>query len=358
MKIALFIFFSFFGFSLLGQSPIYDFISFNEGLNVPKDLNSERSVVIFSVPDKINEFKKVGDYESMISKIHHAFVKMGVDVVLYVSELNLTASHSALLSYVEIFNNRRIKNIIFVTQKNEQYELLMAPFSENKQFINEGANVFYMKKDDLHTLLLNVGREIRRADQPLKNFLIPEKPTYLQGISIVEKTLLKNYPGILRRSKLAVERFTYLDTTNITDSKILNRVKVYNEEIKQKNMELEQIITAYPYEYELIDPMTDDEMKRKRYQFLLRSVRSSAKSVKQMLNYDVLPSETDFVSVIPVMPDQTRTKSIPKDALVYKFYVRQNISLNVHVGEWDADITWQEALNNMIGNLTQELRTK
>ena len=63
-------------------------------------------------------------------------------------------------------------------------------------------------------------------------------------------------------------------------------------------------------------------------------------------------------TIIPIMPDQTRVKTIPRDAIVSKFYVRQNISKNVHVGEWDADVTWQEALTNMIGNLSQELNVK
>ena len=73
-----------------------------------------------------------------------------------------------------------------------------------------------------------------------------------------------------------------------------------------------------------------------------------------MLDYNITQGETDFVSIIPIMPDQTKAKPIPKDAIVTKFYVRQNISKNIHVGEWDADTSWQAALNNMIGNLIQE----
>ncbi|MEQ9305506.1 MAG: hypothetical protein RJQ14_16465, partial [Marinoscillum sp.] len=146
--------------------------------------------------------------------------------------------------------------------------------------------------------------------------------------------------------------------TNITDENVLANVIAYNQEIRTKNRELEKIMRSYPYEYVMIDPMSDDELKRNRYQFLLRSTHASAKSVKQMLDYEVLPSETGFVSVIPIMPDQTKVKTIPKNALVYKFYVRQNISKNVHVGEWDADTTWHQALNNMIGNLSQELNIK
>ena len=340
------------------QTPIYNYVSFNKTLNVPTDLNSERTAVIFSVPEKNGEFTEVGDHEKLLDRVHSAFVTMGIDAIFYLNEINFTASNNSRQSYTELFNTRRIKNIIFITQHSGGYEFLMAPFDGSTRLIQDGTDVFYMESNELYSLLLNVGKEIRRADQELYNFLIPEKPNYLQGLSIVEKTLLKNYPGILRRSKLAVERFSGLDTVGISNAQVLQQIRSFNRTVANKNRELENILTSYPYEYELIDPMSDDEMKRKRYQFLLRSVSSSAGIVKQMLDYDVTASETGFVSVIPVMPDQTRVKTIPRNAIVHKFYIRQNISKNVHVGEWDADVTWQEALRNMIGNLTQELNVK
>ncbi|WP_436514476.1 hypothetical protein [Ekhidna sp. To15] len=347
-----------FAVGLSAQTPIYNYVSFNKTLTVPSNLNSERTAVIFSVPNKEGGFSEVGEYESLLSQVHKAFVTMGIDAIFYLNELNFTASNGARNSYTELFNSRQIKNVIFLTQHAGGYEFILAPFDGTRRLIKDGSDVFYLENHELYSLLLNVGKEVRRADQELYNFLIPEKPNYLQGLSIVEKSLLKNYPGILRRSKLAVERFATLDTTGISNNDVLKNIGRYNREVVQKNNELEKILEKYPYEYELVDPMTDDEMKRKRYQFILRSVSSSADIVKQMLDYEVSPNETGFVSVIPIMPDQTRVKTIPRKAIVHKFYIRQNISKNVHVGEWDADVTWQEALNNMIGNLTQELNIK
>ncbi|WP_370088353.1 hypothetical protein [Ekhidna sp.] len=340
------------------QTPLYEFVSFNKSKNIPAKLNSERSAVIFSVPTKKGDFTLLGDHEKLLAELHKGFVTMGVDVILYLNEYDFTASHSSRLAYVDLLSKRRVKNILFVTKEADGISLLMGDFDGSPRLIKDGSEVFFAKESDTYSLLLNVGREVRRADQELMNFLIPEKPNYLQGISIVENTLLKNYPGQLRRSVLAVERFSMLDSTKVTDPEVAQRIKTYNDEVRMKNTELEEIMKTYPYEYVMIDPMSDDELKRNRYQYLLRSAHASAKSVKQMLDYEVLPSETGFVSVIPVMPDQTKVKTIPKDALVYKFYVRQNISKNVHVGEWDADVTWQQALHNMIGNLTQDLNIK
>ncbi|MEP1034082.1 hypothetical protein [Ekhidna sp.] len=343
---------------VLGQTPIYDYVSVNKTLKVPAELNSERSAVIFSVPTKRGDFIEAGEHDKLLSGVHKAFVTMGIDAIFYLNELNFTASYNARNSYIELFNSRRIKNIIFLTQTEKGYEYLMAPFDGSIRLVKDGSDVFYMQNNELYSLLLNIGKEVRRADQELYNFLIPEKPNYLHGLSIVEKTLLKNYPGILRRSKLAVERFIPLDSSGISNNQVMEKIRRYNQDIASKNMELEEIMASYPYEFELIDPMSDDDLRRNRYQFLLRSISSSAGTVKQMLDYEVSPNETGFVSVVPVMPDQTRVKTIPRNAIVHKFYIRQNISKNVHVGEWDADVTWQQSLKNMIGNLTQELKIK
>ncbi|MEQ6168393.1 hypothetical protein AAOE16_14455 [Ekhidna sp. MALMAid0563] len=346
------------GLWLHSQTPIYNYVSFKKTLDVPEQLSSERSAVIFSVPEIREDFVKVGKHEKLLNQVHKAFITMGIDVIFYLHDINYTASNSAKQAYIELFNQRRVKNIIFITESDSGYELLMAPFSGDSRLIKDGNEAFFLTANDLYGLLLGVGKEVRRADQEKNNFLIPERPNVLSGLSIVENTLLKNYPGILRRSKLAVERFSLLDSTNISDVEALANVKKYNREVLAKNRELEEIMKSYPYDYELIDHMSDDDLKRNRYQFLFRSVRASASIVKQMLDYEVLPSETGFVSIIPIMPDQTRVKTIPRDAIVSKFYVRQNISKNVHVGEWDADVTWQEALTNMIGNLSQELNVK
>ncbi|WP_420317244.1 hypothetical protein [Ekhidna sp.] len=355
MKRLIFVLFCGFTLTAFSQRPIYDFVSFEKTTIVPEGINNSRSAVIFSFPVKTNgEFEEVESYEKVISQVHKGLRTMGIDAILYLNDINLLASQSARKSYVDIFNKRKINNIIFLTKTKNGFELIIARYNESPEMIAGGSKVFYMASKDLYSLLLNVGKEVRRADNQITNFLIPERPNYIQGMSIVEKTLLKNYPGILRRSELAVERFTPLDTTNISEDGIRKKVLSYNSDIAKKNQELEEIMKSYPYKYLMIDPMSDDELKRNRYQFLLRSACAPAQVVKQMLDYEVLPSETGFVSIIPIMPDQTKVKTIPREALVCKFYIRQNISKNVHVGEWDADVSWQDALRNMIGNLIQE----
>lgn len=336
------------------QIPLYEYRELNKTLTIPDNLSKERTLVVVHTPDNVGKFRQAGDWKALSNSAHPSFVTMGIDAILYMNHYDLVVSQKSRLSYSQLFSNRNIKNIIFLTQLENSYEMIIAPFSGSESILGNKKEVYYIKENQLYDLLLKTGKEIRRADQEVFNFLIPEKPSFISGLSIIEKTQLKNYPGILRRSTLAVERFSAASIPQGASDELKNKLENWNKTIQSKNEELEIIMRDYPYDYVLIDQMSDDDLKRKRYQFVLRSISGQAKTLREMLDYKVDPSETDFVSVIPIMPDQTRAKPIPKDALVHKFYIKQNISKNVHVGVWDADQTWQDALRNMIGNLIQE----
>ena len=337
-----------------GQVLLYEYRDLIPTSQVPATINSERSVVIVHVPDQMGEIRRVGAWQQLAGRAHKAFITMGIDVVTYVNHYDLVASPNSQAAFSELFTKRKIKNVLFLLQKQSGFQLLIAPFNNRPSMIDHGIEVFNYEDRDLYNVLLQTGREIKRANHEKENFLIPAKPNFTAGLSIVEKSLLKNYPGILRRSKLSVERFAKLDIPKDAGATTIERIRAYNLEVERKNTELDTLMKGYPYTYELIDPMSDEDLLRSRRQFVLRIISGQAKTLRQMLDYNVDPSETDFISIIPIMPDQTKTRRIPKDAIVHKVYIRQNISKNIHVGEWDADATWQAALTNMIGNLIQE----
>ncbi|MEM7297606.1 MAG: hypothetical protein AAF391_05000 [Bacteroidota bacterium] len=354
MRVLLHILSLFICIASFSQTPLYEYRELSKSLNLPDNLSKERTLVVVQTPDKQGKFRRAGNWKSLSESAHRAFVTMGIDAILYMNHYDLVVSQKSRLAYTKLFTNRNIKNIIFLTQKINSYELVIVPFNQSESIIGNKQEAFYLEESQLYDLLLKTGKEIRRADQEVFNFLIPEKPSFISGLSIIEKTQLKNYPGILRRSTLAVERFSEVAIPADASEDLKNKLGERNKSIQSQNEELEIIMREYPYDYVLIDQMSDDDLKRKRYQFVLRNISGQAKTLREMLDYKVDPSETDFVSVIPIMPDQTRAKPTPKDALVHKFYIKQNISKNVHVGVWDADETWQAALKNMIGNLIQE----
>ncbi|MEM0938352.1 MAG: hypothetical protein AAF600_15580 [Bacteroidota bacterium] len=354
MKFNLSLIFLFFSLMAFDQVPLYEYMDIKKSLKLPEKINSDRSVVIVHVPDEIGEIRCVGDWQQLAHSAHSAFITMGIDVVMYLNHYDLVVNNNTREAYARLFTKRNIENILFLSEEESSFQLLIAPFNNNSSFIDNGAELFFVEHDQLDQILLKTGKEIKQVDHMVENFLIPDKPNFVSGISIVEKSLLKNYPGILRRSKLSVEQFTRLDIPASASEDTATKIAAYNKKIESKRLLLDSLIKAYPYEYEIIEPTSDEDLLRQRRQFVLRSVSGQAKTLRKMLDYNVSPDETDFVSIIPIMPDQTRVKPIPKDALVHKFYIKQNISKNIHVGEWDADTSWEEALRNMIGNLIQE----
>ena len=355
MKVVHNLLFSLLSFFAVGQAPLFEFLDLRYSSNLPKSLASERSIVIVQVPDQVDGVRRVGDWQALSEKAHKAFITMGIDVVTYLNRYDLVASPNSRKAFAAFFVDRNIQNVLFLRANSDRScELIIAPFNGKESLINYGATVYRASANQLSSVLLETGKEIRRADFSNENFLIPSKPNFTSGLSIVERTLLQNYPGILRRSKLSVERFATIPVPKNASEETIREITNYNEIIGKKNVELDTLLKQHPYDFEVIDPTSDDDLLRSRRQFVLRSITGQAKTLRQMLDYNVTEGETDFVSIIPIMPDQTKAKPIPKDALVHKFYVRQNISKNIHVGEWDADVTWQQALQNMIGNLIQE----
>lgn len=338
-----------------GQKALYDFRKINYTNELPKGLNTQRSVVIVGVNNEQSEFEQVGNWKALAEKAHKAFVQMGVDPIVYLNNYTLLAGNASQESYSQLFTKRKIKNLIFLNQSATHFEIGVIPFSTEGDIIKEGSDAYFLSRETLYDLLLEFGIEIKRSNVAKTNFLIPEKPTFLSGISIVEKQQLKKYPGQLRRSKLAVEKFSKMSVSGSADDQLQKKIDAYNASIEQKNTILEQILQEYPFEYTFIDRMSDEDLLRNRHQFVLRSIYGEAYAVREMLEYKVNPSETAFASLIPIMPDQTVVKTFPKSALVHKFYVKQNISKNVHVGEWDADDTWEKALRNYIRHFMQYL---
>ena len=202
MRSSICIFLLFLFTNVKAQIPLYDYRELEKSLTVPVNINRERSAVIVHVPEESDAIRKVGDWKSIAKEAHKAFITMGIDPILYLNHHDLLASDRSKEIYAELFSKRQVKNLIFLTQKRQEIELIIVPFSSNNSFIDNGSKVFYASDSEMYSLMLKTGKEIRRADHEIYNFLVPEKPNFLDGISIVEKSQLKNYPGILRRSKL------------------------------------------------------------------------------------------------------------------------------------------------------------
>lgn len=335
------------------QSLIYDFRQTQVGNYLPADLTTDRTAVLVSAEPRQMDYLVDGSWRALSEKVHTGFQKMGIDAVAYLNHRDYLSGNSSRSHYSSLLTKRGVKNLIFVTEREGAFELLCTPYNKKESLLDFGQQAYRRKAQSLNQLLLEFARDIKRADLVQQNFLIPERPSFLNAISIVENANLSRYPGQVRRSKLAIERFKKITVPKDASEETIGRIEKYNSEVDKNNLELEAILEELPYDLAFIEHMSDENLLRNRYQFVLRNLYASGESIKAMLKYKDEQSDAGYVSVIPIMPDNTSIKTLPRNALVYKFYIRQNIAKNVYVGEWDADEKWQDALRNYIRNMIQ-----
>ena len=126
--------------------------------------------------------------------------------------------------------------------------------------------------------------------------------------------------------------------------------------MRKDSLELIEIMAEYPFTYELFESKDDHEIYRNLgYQFVLLNLSTEAQSIKRMLNYKVGSKETDYISV--TYSDRALLKTIPVKTSVTKFYVKHIATKDLYLGsDWDADLTWQQALRNYIRGLKTKLK--
>ncbi|MEP5611224.1 MAG: hypothetical protein ABJP45_03195 [Cyclobacteriaceae bacterium] len=338
---------------LFCQASIYQFRDLEVGNHIPSDLNSTRTAVFIDMAPTKTSFLVEGDWKGFSGEVHQYLYKMGIDVVMYINNNDFLAGNSSRNFYQNTLTSRNISNLIFVTKTHSKIEMLCSPYNGEASLVANNQKVYHKNSPSLNRLMLDFGREVKRAENEMQNFLIPNKPTFLDALAIVQNSNLKNYPGQIRRSKLAVEKFATISPVSSASDEVTSRINRYNQQVEAKNKELEELLKDLPYEIEFVDYMSDEDLLRRRYQFTLRNIYASGESIKAMLKYNDAPSDAGYVSLIPVMPDNTTIKTFSRKTLLHKFYIRQNIAKNVYVGEWDADETWQDALTNYIGNMIQ-----
>ena len=98
-------------------------------------------------------------------------------------------------------------------------------------------------------------------------------------------------------------------------------------------------------------------MYREGFLYQLVRIQSNGRMIKEFLDYEINDMETDYVTM-KKRPDGSITlRTIPADAPVHKFYIKNLARNEVYVGEtWDADETWQDALTNYLDNLILKLK--
>lgn len=291
---------------------------------MPEEVVSKRSVILHSYT--------LTDQE--IQTIHENLIRTGIDAVGYFEADKVLAGGDVEKAYSKYFNKREITCLIFVQKKPSGFACYVTLYNGKSDFVNRDQVAWSSQASSLSQLMNDVYRTALSAYKK-KNLLINEIPETDLPVTIIEGSRNETFAYDLKVDNMAVPKFS--DSTSVR--------------------ELTQIFKSYPLRYQLTDnTIADKDLRNKGLLYVLCVVHTRSKTAKELLGYPVSKSESAFVSV--AFPDgQMQLKTITADTHVYKFYARHIDSGNVFLGsKWDADTSWQQALQNFIKGLKAEMR--
>lgn len=292
--------------------------------SIPEEILSKRSVVLHSSTVTSQEIKT----------IHEGLIRAGIDAVAYFEVERVLAGGDAEKAYNKYLTRREISFLIFIQKNPSGFTCYLTPYNNKSDFVNTGQNAWNTQASTLSQLLNDIYRTALSSYQK-KNLLINEVAETALPVRVIEGTRSETYTYDLKVDNLAVPKFT--DST--------------------ATLELTEIFKTYPLRYQLTDnTISDKDLRAKGFLFVLCVVHGRSSVAKELLGYTVNQSESAFVSVT-YPGTEMQLKNIPAETEVYKFYVRHIDSGNVFLStKWDADTSWQQALQNFIKGMKAEMK--
>lgn len=291
---------------------------------LPEAVMSKRSVVLYSTNITSKE----------ITTIHENLIRTGIDAVAYFETEKVLSGGDAEKAYSKYFTKREIACLIFIQKKSTGFSCSITSYNNTVAFVDKNQAVWSKETTTLNGLMNEVYRTAL-SEYKKQNLLINDIAETDLPVKIIEGNRNELFPYDLKVDNLAVPTF--------------------NDSAATK--ELESVLKTYPLRFQLTDnTISDRDLRNKGFLYVLCVAHGRSAIAKEVLEYAVNRSETAFVSV--TYPEtQMQLKTIPADVPVYKFYVRHIDSGNVFLGnKWDADVSWQQALQNFIKGLKQEFK--
>lgn len=335
----------------------------------PKYLVSSKSVIFMSVPRSQKDPTVRADWQKLSEKIHSKFKRMKIDPVgyYYLDEVFNNADPS--VAFAKEMAAREIKYLILFNHSQngagatatDYYEIIVTPFNDKSTFIDQGANAWRVEGSNLNDVMKDMFNTIHGADLEVQNYLIPDVPEFFRDVDIIKGKRIPTYAMDLKVEKLIVPKFQkYLPKDSMSmDEDLRNRIRLFNQEIDRKNDKLAKIMESYaPLKYELSDDYSDKEVYNKGGQFVMLRLDGEGDNIRALLDYKSEVGETVYATIKATEIGGT-VRRLPVDAVVSKFYVKHVYSKDVYTGlKWDADLTWEEALQNFIFNMKDVLKIK
>ncbi len=333
---------------------------------IPKDLQTSKSIIVLSIQD--GDSKVRGDWKTIADQAHFYIKKLGIDAVLYFYIDDLIAGYDMQLAIAAQMNAREVKNIFMLSKDKvngmDQYIGVITTYNQRPNFISNNQPAWKSQTTDMEILFRNLARAIDNVALSMENLLIIDSPEYFKGVDIIRGKRFETFNTDLRIDRIAIPKFQDLpipeNTGTKSSEKIISLINEENLNNLSRNAQLEQMMADYPYKFEIV-PYEYDEKKllTKGFQFVLMRINSSGENVRKLLGYEINDEVDALVTIRKDKEDNVSIKSIPIDAMVYKYYVKHINSGDIYLGEqWDGDDNWQDAFNNHISSIIKKLAVK
>lgn len=339
------------------------FLDYGNGL--PADLLSSKSVVLVGTPAKAGESIRE-DWKPLVEEAHPEFNAAGIDAVAYYFYEDVIAGPDSRRAFSQSWVRRGIKYVIVLSKvevslgkkPSIRYVVMITPFNQLSTIMSNGQKAWKSQGKDLGKVLDKVTKSAARLDS--KTLLTNGSPEYFYDVNLIKGQRVQSYFTDLDFGKMAVPNFAIAEIPankpgGVINNQVEKQAKFANGQASSYNGEQEGIMKGYKYEYKYTDPaLSDAELSQAGFMFVLYKLHSSGKSVKRLLDYQVDDDDETYMTVKEINGKQT-LRYIPADAPIYKFYVKHLKTGNVYLGKnWDADETWQEALESCLWNIRKE----
>lgn len=290
---------------------------------VPDGLLAQRALVIFDSQIKQGELEET----------QKAFQQTGIDAVAYFESNRVLAGADPQQAFVRYLNTRNIAFIILFT-KSTTYNLTFFRFNGKATLFDAGAAGWQQSSSVLKELLLTVFR-FAVSNQKKQNLLVNDFPETGNAFKYFDGRRNETYTSLVKSFKVAVP-------------------SMGNE---KDDAQLEQILKEhFPVKYEIVNAdIPESDLEIKGFKTIIRFVRTNGTIARELLEYDNGKTGNALASAAFVN-NEAQLKTIPANAIVYKFYVKQLEYGNLFLGnKWDADADWQQALTNHLYHMRQQL---
>ena len=333
---------------------------------MPENLLSSRSVVVVSVPAEARNGSR-GEWHEFADKAHQFFVRLGIDAVAYYYLDDILAGEAVTSAIAENFKKRKIENIVLLDKSRLPsgeliQSMIITAFNDKDSFLDHGQQAWYNQNTNFDNVLINLYRALGQHNLELSNYMVIDQPEYYKDTPVMIGRRFEEYQPDLKLDKLVVPSFEKIQLpSNIDDPVVLQTIENTNQQIAADNEKLAQIMNQYPFKFGIEDvrTKTNQQLIADGYQYVLMNIHTSGRAVKQFLNYKTSENETDYVSVRIDPNLEVELVTFPVETPVYKFYVKHLYTGDIFLGaKWDADLTWQQALENYINGMKIELKIR